>query len=366
MSPTKASPKRRSRPRKETAGGIKSADRPQKKGSDGSGDGRGKGDGKGKSPFGPVQVVGKSPTHYTPWLVVRYAAGDIGTRPLASGSVFWESPDVWVVSSLGINEPVPGEANQVFARVTNYGLQQANSVVVKFWWANPSVAITEATANLIGIGFVNIPSLRSVVLECPAPWIPIEENGGHECLLVEAYNPSLDPLTSPMDPWVDRHVGQKNEQLVVVQPGGSFHLRLSVANVSAFAQRAVLNVSPVLLDKVPPFIHARGLGELSLRPPTVAQIPLSLDVVADSRVFQPPSALFARRCLDASLEGGGARSAPQISQELHLEPWEGRVLELSGEVPNGTPQGQTFVFRIFQMLGPVVTGGYTVNVVVGR
>src|SRR5208337_3408418 len=80
MSPTKASPKRGSRPRKETAGDIKSADRPRNKGSDGSGDGRGKGDGKGRSPFGPVQVVGKSPTHYTPWLVVRYAAGDIGTR----------------------------------------------------------------------------------------------------------------------------------------------------------------------------------------------------------------------------------------------------------------------------------------------
>src|SRR5579862_9298351 len=67
----------------------------------------GKGDKGGASPFGPVGIRGNPKQTYSPWLVVRYAPGDIGDRPLAPGAVFWESPDVWVVSSRGLNQPVP-------------------------------------------------------------------------------------------------------------------------------------------------------------------------------------------------------------------------------------------------------------------
>ena len=45
---------------------------------------------------------------------------------------------------------MPGEDNTVFARVTNLGAEQANGVVVKFWWADPAIAITQASANLMG------------------------------------------------------------------------------------------------------------------------------------------------------------------------------------------------------------------------
>ena len=54
-------------------------------------------------------------THYTPWLVIRYANGDDGTRSLPGGTVFWESPDVWAESTLGTNQPVPGQRD--FRRV---------------------------------------------------------------------------------------------------------------------------------------------------------------------------------------------------------------------------------------------------------
>ena len=116
-------------------------------------------------PIPPLQFPRETGTHYTPWLLVRDAVGDMGGRPLPGGTVFWESPDVWVQSSLGINQPVVGEANHVFARVTNFGLQYATGVIVKFWWANPSLAITETTANLIGIGWANIPSGWSVTVQ---------------------------------------------------------------------------------------------------------------------------------------------------------------------------------------------------------
>jgi hypothetical protein len=323
----------------------------------------------GKSPFGPVGIKGNPDVHYTPWLVVRYAPGDVGDRPLPASTVFWESPDVWVTGPGGFNQPVPGVANKVFARVTNYGLQQANGVVVKFWWADPSLAITESTAHPIGVGFADIPSLRSQVVECPQPWVPIEENGGHECLIAEAYVPITDPLTTPMDPVADRHVGQKNEHLVTVEPGQPFHVRIGVLNVSPMAQDVGVLVYPVLLDRVPALITSRFPHNTEISAPSVAQVPLSLHVESGSS-FVPTSTLFARRLLQATEPaaapaGTFSTSLPQISHSLHFESWESRTLELSGVVPANAEVGQTFLFRIVQQLGPVTTGGYTVAVLVG-
>ena len=338
------------------------------------------GKGRPRSPFGPIGTRATSKT-YTPWLVIRYAAGDIGNRPLPSSAVFWESPDVWVVSSLGINRPVPGEANHVFARVTNYGLQQANGVVVKFWWANPSLAITESTAHLIGTGFCDVPSLRSVVVPCPRPWVPVEENGGHECLLAEAYVPAKDPLTAPMDPVADRHVGQKNEQLVNVQAGGQFRVGLTLVNASALAQAATVEVRPVLSERLPAIVAGRVAGAdnalvaplaaaaPTLRPPTQAGLSVALDEVPGERLVLPPSRLFARRLLEAPLPGqasGGQCDCdpPLLSHSADLAPWESAKVELRGVVPAGAQRGDTFVLRVAERLGPVVVGGYTVVVVV--
>ena len=82
-------------------------------------------------------------THYTPWLVVRFASGDEGARPLAGGTVFWESPDVWVEGSLGINQPVPGEPSNVFARVSNFGQEDATGVLEAGTGGSTSAALRE-------------------------------------------------------------------------------------------------------------------------------------------------------------------------------------------------------------------------------
>ena len=331
-----------------------------------SADRGGKGDKGGPSPFGPVRISGNPKQTYSPWLVVRYAPGDIGDRPLASGAVFWESPDVWVVSPLGINQPVPGEANQVYARVTNYGLQQANGVVVKFWWNNPSLAITEADGNLIGIAFVNIPSLRSAVVACPDPWVPVEENGGHECLLAEAYVPGLDPLTAPMDPVADRHVGQKNEQLVTVSAGQMFTVGLTMANPSPLLQAAAVEVHPVVTDILPGLLAGR-FTDRKLRPPTSAGLSVALAESPGKRLFLPPSRLFARRLLEAELPGaagGGLCQPPQAAHTVDLAAWESVGVELRGFVPPTAQEGDTFMLRVIERLGDAVIGGYTVAVVV--
>ena len=114
---------------------------------------------------------------FTPFIVLRYDSGDTGARALAPGTIFWHSPDVWVVSSAGVNVPVAGEANKVFARVNNWGLKDATPVEVRFWWANPSLAITEAFAHPIGTATgVFVTAGASVIVECPDAWVPVIEN----------------------------------------------------------------------------------------------------------------------------------------------------------------------------------------------
>jgi hypothetical protein len=306
--------------------------------------------------------------HYTPWLVIRYDAGDYGGRPLPAGTVFWESPDVWVTSTLGVNQPAVGQPNSVFARVSNFGLQQANGVVVKFWWADPSIAITESSAHLIGTGFAVVPAKRSVVVECPRPWIPIEENGGHECLLAEAYVPGFDPLADPMDPVLDRHVGQKNETLVVVEPGGEFHLTLHTANIAPLRQVVAIDVDAVTARTLPQLFQRRNeLREAALSPPA-SHLPLTIRAHGPSGRFVAPSEAFARSLLTAmraQIAGRTVRTrASWISRSVELEPWEATRVEISGGVPHDAAIGQTFMFRVVQRIGPVVTGGYTIGVLV--
>ena len=282
---------------------------------------------------------------YTPWLFIRYAAGDTGVRPLAGGTVFWESPDVWVQSTLGINQPVVGQPNRVFARVTNQGLQYATRVAVKFWWANPSLAITESTANLIGTGWADIPSGWSVVVECPTPWVPIVENGGHECLIAEAYIPVFDPLTAPMDPVDDRHVGQKNEQLVKVSQGQSFKVHLQAANVLDLAQALVFEVQPLRLRTIHPLLSAR-VQQLAVKlQPSDSVLPLSFQLTSAPPVYVGPSTLLSGRLLSATQQqvAGAAQqttAAVQISRTAQFEAWESRAIEIIGQVPSNANVGQ--------------------------
>jgi hypothetical protein len=313
-----------------------------------------------------------SRTHYTTWLVVRYASGDDGTRSLPGGVVFWESPDVWVVSSAGINQPVPGEANTVFARVTNLGLQDATGVVVRFWWANPALAITEANAhqiNTIHLPAVMVPSLSSVVVQCPDPWVPVVENNGHECLFAEAYIPGFDGLTGPLDPVDDRHVGMKNEQLVLAPKGHNFTIPLQAFNITGLSQALTFEVRRSRVHSVPPLLAARADSLRHRLAPSAAALPLAVHIQEGSGLITGPSALFARRLLSATLQelSGTARDCfepAQISHTAAFAPWELRNVEIIGQVPPDARVGDAFTFQISQRVGRIVTGGYTINLVV--
>lgn len=307
--------------------------------------------------------------HFTPYLVVRYQAGDSGDRPLPSGAVFWESPDVWTEGSRGINQPVVNEPTKVFARISNLGLNDAVGVRVKYWWANPSLTITEQTAHLIGGTTVNILSNYSLVFQCPTDWVPILENGGHECLIVEACIPSFDPLNDPMQSTADRHVGQKNESLVLVMPNQTFQFHLEAYNFTPEKQHVVIEARSAAIprDFTKRFAgKTRWPAEL-LEP--MRALPVEMEVGRETvgitgRSRAGLSRLFAEAAGEGPHTKADCLGTPQASATHVFGPGEIRRVTIAGVLPATARPGEIHVIRITQRIGRIVTGGYTLYVTI--
>lgn len=304
---------------------------------------------------------------YTPFLLIRSAAGDIGSRPLPSGTVFWHSPDVWVRSSHGINQPVADEPNQMFCRVSNRGSMDAGWVHIRYWWANPSLAITEASANLVGTADTYLPAGQSRVVECPTPWVPVIENDGHECILAEAWCPSLDPLLAPLDPVIDRHAGQKNLHVMQVAGGEQLKFTVEVANIAPTTQPVLIHARWIGGKEALAAVTAGNIG-LTNRELTAAAnaVPVRLHLADEGIIQLMPQTTYARRLLALQTAGIGwnCRSTGGTEVEATLRGGEIRRLTIAAEVPQDFRTGSIFGYELTQRQGDFVTGGYTLYVLV--
>ena len=314
-------------------------------------------------PRGKEDDNGRGP-HYTPWLLLRYQVGDAGNRPLPPGTVFWESPDIWTQGSQGINQPVVNQPTQVFARITNLGMEDATGVTIQYWWENPSIAFVQSPTNLIGqITGATIPSNNSVVFQCPNDWVPIEVNGGHECLVVEAFILVFDPLTDPMQPVDDRHVGQKNEQLLTLPAGQSFKFKLSAHNFTAADQQVVVEARPGIIPRnFAQRFGTPGMWRTELLDPGLA-LPVEIHVDAKPVRTAAPAERTSRRLaeprrtLDVGCLGPAQASAAHV-----FGPREVRNVTITGALPHSARPGEVYVIRIIQRIGQVVAGGYTLYI----
>jgi hypothetical protein len=163
---------------------------------------------------------------FAPYLLIRSVLGDRGDRPI--NVTFWESPDIWTAPGDPTSSPeiptshggtlVVGQPNTVYAHVWNLGLAPLLGVRVEFFWFNPSLAIDGAHARLIGTAVCELsgralPGSHKLV-KCPKPWIPVMENGGHECLIARVSGIG-DPIgANEWAPWANRHVAQRNVSVV--------------------------------------------------------------------------------------------------------------------------------------------------------
>lgn len=258
---------------------------------------------------------------------------------IRDGSPWWLSPDIWVVpgpdpeGSPGL--PLIGEPAYLWARVRNTGTSTASNATVRFYWANPNVGFTRATANVVGEATVTLGSGEQQDVLCLVPWVPANLGNGHVCVLAEAFHPN-DPLPAQLDFDVvgDRHVGQRNLNLVVAQMG-RFSIRFEMHNPSRKARAVALTVDhadPGTLGKL------KGLDEESWSKICGGKITdLTLSDVAESR-----------RC-------SGVTHAP--GELLKLDPWHRRVVELCGVL-----DGAGALVHVRQTTGGRETGGLSILV----
>ena len=194
---------------------------------------------------GPRHWPGPRKDAENPFLFLRAVQGDTGARPVAG--VFWESPDIFLLggvkpsvapevpSALG-ETAVAGADNTVYAHVWNLGREATRELVVEFWWCNPALGIDAGSAQLIGRerGWLgNRYSGRShAVVKCQSSWRATFANGGHECLVVRAYDLAKDRLHGPeWDARQNRQVAQRNVHVIAGPGSGTDGLTLDVGQL---------------------------------------------------------------------------------------------------------------------------------------
>jgi hypothetical protein len=193
---------------------------------------------------------------YLPYLFMRAASGDRGARPF--NGVFWESPDIFVAGHAdapsaplmppaGAGVAAASAPNTLYAHVWNLGKSPAYRVRVEFYWCNPSLGITRTAAHLVGAAWIDLANRFTVypdwqertgpdgntyvtrgchaIVRCPKTWVASFENGGHECLVVRAFEPMMDAIPlNQFNTTLDRHVAQRN--IAVVRPSSPAELDL--------------------------------------------------------------------------------------------------------------------------------------------
>ena len=184
------------------------------------------------------------------------------------GTPWWESTDIWTVPEADPSgppgQPVAGQPCYVWAHVRNTGNTSVQNATVNFYWANPSLGFDRTTATHIGTSYVSLGAPDESDVLCLTAWIPAFVNGGHECLLVEAFHPSLDPLPAgnAFHADADRHVAQRNLSVLAMSGSNMFSFPFEVHNPIRIGREFTIRVRSAPLAELQ--ATARHLG---IQPP---------------------------------------------------------------------------------------------------
>jgi hypothetical protein len=181
---------------------------------------------------------------------------------IRDGNPWWLSTDIWTVpgddpeGSAGA--PIVGLPAYLWATVRNNGDAPVANATVRFYWANPSVGFDRTSANLIGNAFVSLDPGQAQDVLCLTPWLPAFVNGGHECVLAEAFH-SSDPLPSSpaFNVPTDRHVAQRNLN-VVLASAKRFSASFEIHNRSRKPRVFRIQVEEGRLEELKPLVAHYG------------------------------------------------------------------------------------------------------------
>ena len=190
---------------------------------------------------------------------------------IPDGSPWWLSPDIWTVPGSNPEAapgmPVAGEQCYLWAHVLNNGTEPVANATVRFFWANPAVGFDRNTATHIGDASVSLQPMEGQDVLCLVPWVPSFLNNGHECVLAEAFHPTLDPL--PPGPAfevpTDRHVAQRNLSVIKLAAGmARFAISFEIHNTARVSRTFALRAKAGATDQLRP-LKARLGRAISLK-----------------------------------------------------------------------------------------------------
>jgi hypothetical protein len=300
-----------------------------------------------------------------PYLFMRANPADVGARPVV-GVPFWESPDIFILAGVTptMAPSVPpqlgqvalaGQPNTIYAHVWNFGKAKAGEIVVEFYWVDPALGISPGSVHLIAQKCMTLGAKGSgrahAVVKCPEAWTPTYVNGGHECLLVRAWdNPSDLPGEPKFDASVNRHVAQRNIHVVAQ---GAHMLKALGSGAPALGQPLLLKVGPlygaparVAVERVSP----NAVPWLQLHTGKRGVFP-AMAAPTGVPTLSPPTATGG-----GFPATGGAAQHDVHSDDQHV------AFSTSDEAPG---PGEAHVYRVSATQAGAVFGGYTV-VILGR
>jgi hypothetical protein len=180
---------------------------------------------------------------------------------IPDGNPWYLSPNIWTVPGddpTGTpGTPVAGENCYVYARVTNAGTDPVTDATVNFYWGNPAVGIDRSTANFIGQSYVSLDAGETEDVLCLQPWSVVLVNGGHECVIAEAFAVGIDPLpaTLAFNVPTDRHVAQRNFSIITTMDG-LFIFPFEIHNANRLEAEFTISVTeadPEILEPLKPY-----------------------------------------------------------------------------------------------------------------
>lgn len=193
------------------------------------------------------------------FLYIRTYDGDIGNRPLPAIN-FWNSPDISFTPTTGTtpltsNELRAGESYLVRCQLHNRGDVTVPYPKVEFWLTNPSLGFDTRFATYIGVTQLNGLLLANGSGEAQFLYRVPPEESGHKCFFARTF--SFSPLDKPhdvyaLDPVTDRHIGQKNLNIVAQASAYNFNL-IHLPNANEIIQFIPLTMKEII-----------GLGDRSL------------------------------------------------------------------------------------------------------
>jgi hypothetical protein len=327
----------------------------------------------------------RQPRVYSPWLLLRYKPIDNGLgRPIPDNTVFWVSPDIWVESSDPLGNAVLGQHNVVHARVFNLGKAQSSPTRVDFYWGDAAVGLGPGQMNFIGSDTVVVPFHQSK--DVRVKWVPIST--GHECLMVNTTCDINDAIAQPFQPTLDRHVGQRNINVVQAGAGKPVKFLVGVNNLApmmatltvaarlehlAVSRKATATMSHRdIVNHVASYVRGehtdivRDIADDSRFGRSAPRIRGQLSEASSIVPSREGKSFFAHLLL-ASDQRAASGSRRDMSRDIPLaeavmKGFEHRALDLELGIPGNAMPGEFVVCHVIQDIAGLQVGGYTIVV----